>query len=50
MKTISLALVIALLAIGIAVNLIWHSGYGYIPLGIYLVLWLVGAIRNHPGQ
>jgi hypothetical protein len=51
MKIISLGLVIVLLIIGVAINLIWpaYAAYGYIPLGIYLVIWLVGIIRGNSG-
>jgi len=47
MKKISLGLVAALLIIGFAINLIWprYAAYGYAPLGLYLLLWVIGIIR-----
>ncbi len=51
MKIISLGLVIVLLVIGVAINVFLpaYAAYGYIPLGIYLVIWLVGIIRGNSG-
>jgi hypothetical protein len=45
MKTVSLPLLLALLIIGVIINVATGSGYGYIPAGIYVVLWGIGAVR-----